>query len=68
MQYFVTSEDLQWFEHWKKRSVLPGQHPETSCGSTNGPDELAFYAKVAFDIVSSLRLEGLRASTGPTTT
>jgi glycyl-tRNA synthetase len=55
MQYFVhPSEDETWFEYWKQRRIdyynKMGILPERLRFKEHGPDELAHYAKAAFDI------------------
>jgi glycyl-tRNA synthetase len=55
MQFFVhPSEDAKWFEHWKEKrfqSYLDlGVRASKLRFHQHGPDELAHYAKVAFDI------------------
>ena len=55
MQYFVKpGEDEEWFEHWKQMRMdyykRLGIRPEYLRFSEHGPDELAHYAKKAFDI------------------
>ncbi len=55
MQYFVhPSEDMKWFEHWKEKRFQYyldlGVRKAKLRFHQHGPDELAFYAKVAFDI------------------
>ncbi len=56
MQFFVhPSEDEKWFEYWKERA-LRSTTRSWACGRAklrfhqHGPDELAHYAKIAFDI------------------
>jgi glycyl-tRNA synthetase len=55
MQFFVhPSEDAKWFEHWKEKrfqSYLDlGVRASKLRFHQHGPDELAHYAKLAFDI------------------
>jgi glycyl-tRNA synthetase len=55
MQFFVKpGEDNEWFEYWKKARMAfydkLGIHPDKLRFHQHGPDELAFYAKKAFDI------------------
>ena len=55
MQYFVhPSEDEKWFDYWKKRRLdyyeKMGIRPDRLRYKEHGPDELAHYAKAAFDI------------------
>jgi glycyl-tRNA synthetase len=55
MQYFVhPSEDEKWFEYWKQQRIQYynklGIRPERLRFQEHGPDELAHYAKAAFDI------------------
>ncbi|TVR88574.1 MAG: glycine--tRNA ligase [Spirochaetaceae bacterium] len=55
MQYFVhPSEDEKWFEFWKEQRMSYysklGIRPERLRFQEHGPDELAHYAKVAYDI------------------
>ena len=55
MQYFVhPSEDMKWFEHWKERRFQYyldlGVRKSKLRFHQHGPDELAHYAKLAFDI------------------
>ena len=55
MQYFVhPSEDEKWFETWKAERMgyykALGIRPERLRFKEHGPDELAHYAKAAFDI------------------
>ncbi len=55
MQYFIhPSEDAKWFEHWKEKRLAfyhsLGIRPSKLRFHQHGPDELAHYAKVAFDI------------------
>jgi len=55
MQYFVTpSEDSRWFEHWKEQRMQYyeklGIQSDKLRFEEHGPDELAHYAKAAFDI------------------
>ncbi len=55
MQYFIhPSEDEKWFEHWKeKRFESYEKMGIRSCKMRfrrHGPEELAHYAKIAFDI------------------
>ena len=55
MQYFVhPSEDTQWFEHWKERRFQYyldlGIDPDNLRFHQHGPDELAHYARDAYDI------------------
>jgi glycyl-tRNA synthetase len=48
------SEDEKWFEYWKKRRLdyyeKMGIRPDRLRYKEHGPDELAHYAKAAFDI------------------
>ncbi|MFP4485240.1 MAG: glycine--tRNA ligase, partial [Spirochaetaceae bacterium] len=55
MQYFVhPTEDEKWFEYWKQRRLESykemGILPDRLRFKEHGPDELAHYAKAAFDI------------------
>ncbi len=55
MQYFIKpSEDEKWFEHWKAARMdyykRLGVRTEKLRFHQHGPDELAHYAKIAFDI------------------
>ncbi len=55
MQYFVhPSEDEKWFEYWKEQRwqwyLDLGINKNKLRWHQHGPDELAHYAKVAFDI------------------
>ncbi len=55
MQFFVKpDEDGRWFEHWKSERMAYyaklGVRPEKLRFRQHGADELAFYAKIAFDI------------------
>ncbi|MEX2608511.1 MAG: glycine--tRNA ligase [Gemmatimonadota bacterium] len=55
MQYFVEpGTDEEWFEYWKARRMewvtSLGIRPEKLRFHEHGPDELAHYAKAAFDI------------------
>ena len=55
MQYFVhPSEDEKWFEFWKEQRMSYysklGIRPERLRFQQHGPDELAHYAKDAYDI------------------
>ncbi len=55
MQYFVhPSEDEKWFETWKAERMAYykalGIRPDRLRFKEHGPDELAHYAKAAFDI------------------
>ncbi|HSJ15356.1 MAG TPA: glycine--tRNA ligase [Longimicrobiales bacterium] len=55
MQFFVEpGTDDEWFEHWKARRMEwvqgLGIRPEKLRFHEHGPDELAHYAKKAFDI------------------
>jgi glycyl-tRNA synthetase len=55
MQYFVhPSEDEKWFEYWKKERMewyrRLGLKKEKLRFNEHGPDELAHYAKTAFDV------------------
>jgi len=55
MQYFVhPSEDEKWFEYWKEQRwafyLELGIRPEKLRWQEHGPDELAHYAKAAYDI------------------
>ena len=55
MQFFVhPSEDMKWFEHWKERRFQYyldlGVRKSKLRFHQHGPDELAHYAKLAFDI------------------
>ncbi len=55
MQYFVEpGTDAEWFETWKQRRMEwvrgLGVSPERLRFNEHGPDELAHYAKTAFDI------------------
>jgi glycyl-tRNA synthetase len=55
MQYFVhPSEDEKWFEYWREQRwqwyTELGINLEKLRWSKHGPDELAHYAKAAFDI------------------
>ncbi len=55
MQYFVhPSEDQKWFDFWREQRMdyykRMGVRPEKLRWREHGPDELAHYAKAAFDI------------------
>ena len=55
MQFFVKpGEDEKWFEYWRQRRMEwlteLGLQPERLRFHQHGPDELAHYAKVAYDI------------------
>jgi glycyl-tRNA synthetase len=55
MQFFVhPSEDAKWFEHWKEKRFQfyldLGVRASKLRFHQHGPDELAHYAKLAFDI------------------
>ena len=55
MQYFVKpGEDSEWFERWRAERMAwhhsIGIRPEKLRWHAHGPDELAHYAKAAFDI------------------
>ncbi len=55
MQFFVKpGEDDKWFEYWKEQRIQwfkdLGMTPEKLRFNEHGPDELAHYAKTAFDI------------------
>lgn len=55
MQYFVKpGTDEEWFEYWKDERMkwyhLLGLRPEKLRMHEHGPDELAHYARAAFDI------------------
>jgi glycyl-tRNA synthetase len=55
MQYFVhPSEDMKWFEYWKEKRMeyyyKLGIRKSKLRFHEHGPDELAHYAKKAFDI------------------
>jgi len=55
MQFFIKpDEDDRWFEFWKKERLAYyaklGIRPERLRFHEHGPNELAFYAKKAFDI------------------
>ncbi len=55
MQYFVhPSEDMKWFEYWKEKRIeyyyKLGIRKSKLRFHEHGPDELAHYAKKAFDI------------------
>jgi glycyl-tRNA synthetase len=55
MQYFVKpGEDEKWFTYWKEQRIHwftdLGMKPERLRFKEHGPDELAHYAKAAFDI------------------
>ena len=55
MQFFVhPSEDEKWFEYWKNERIKYyeklGVRPDKLRFHQHGPDELAHYAKDAFDI------------------
>ncbi|MFP4429870.1 MAG: glycine--tRNA ligase [Spirochaetaceae bacterium] len=55
MQYFVhPSEDQKWFDFWREQRIdyykRMGVRPEKLRWREHGPDELAHYAKAAFDI------------------
>jgi len=55
MQFFVEpGTDEEWFEHWKAARMEfhrgLGLNPEKLRFHAHGPDELAHYAKAAFDI------------------
>ena len=55
MQYFVKpGEDESWFDYWKEQRMAfyhkMGINPESLRWHKHGDDELAFYAKDAYDI------------------
>ena len=55
MQFFIKpSEDAEWFERWKAERMAYygrlGVRPSKLRFHQHGPDELAHYAKLAFDI------------------
>lgn len=55
MQYFVKpGDDDSWFEYWKEQRIRYydsiGIRPDRLRFKPHGPDELAHYAKAAFDI------------------
>ena len=55
MQFFVNpADDQKWFEHWKERRfnyyTELGIRKDKLRFHQHGPDELAHYAKIAFDI------------------
>ena len=55
MQYFVKpGEDEKWFDYWKQTRMewykRLGLNPEKLRFHEHGPDELAHYAKAAFDV------------------
>lgn len=55
MQFFVKpGEDEKWFEHWREERwnfyLSLGVKPESLRWHRHGPDELAHYAKDAYDI------------------
>lgn len=55
MQYFIhPDEDDEWFEYWKEKRLewveSLGIRPEKLRFNEHSPDELAHYAKTAFDI------------------
>ena len=55
MQFFVKpGDDEKWFDHWKAERMSYyaklGVRPDKLRFHQHGPDELAFYAKIAFDI------------------
>ena len=55
MQYFIhPSEDEKWFEYWKQKRMdwyaRLGLKKEKLRFNEHGPDELAHYAKAAFDV------------------
>lgn len=55
MQYFVKpGSDDEWFEHWKKTRLdfmtRIGLRPEKLRFKEHGPNQLAHYAKAAFDV------------------
>jgi glycyl-tRNA synthetase len=56
MQYFVTpGEDTKWFEYWKRERFnffieQVGLTKDKLRWAEHGPDELAHYAKAAFDV------------------
>ncbi len=55
MQYFVKpGEDEKWFDYWKEQRIRyydsVGIRPDRLRFKPHGPDELAHYAKAAFDI------------------
>ncbi len=55
MQYFVhPSEDQKWFDFWREQRMdyykRLGVRPEKLRWREHGPDELAHYAKAAFDV------------------
>lgn len=55
MQYFVhPSEDEKWFDYWRQERIdyyrRLGIRPDRLRWKEHGPDELAHYAKTAFDV------------------
>ncbi|MCK4631937.1 MAG: glycine--tRNA ligase [candidate division Zixibacteria bacterium] len=55
MQFFIhPSEDEKWFEHWREQRwnwyMELGINPEKLRWHEHGPDELAHYAKAAYDV------------------
>jgi glycyl-tRNA synthetase len=56
MQYFVKpNTDMEWFEKWRQARMayyprVLGIRPENLRWHQHGPDELAHYAKIAYDI------------------
>ncbi len=55
MQYFVhPSEDEKWFDYWRQQRIdyyrRLGIRPDRLRWKEHGPDELAHYAKTAFDV------------------
>ncbi|MBN2510942.1 MAG: glycine--tRNA ligase [Spirochaetales bacterium] len=73
MQFFVKpGSDDEWFEYWKKERISyyekMGINPEKLRFKQHGPDELAHYAKAAFDIeflfpMGWQELEGIHSRT-----
>jgi glycyl-tRNA synthetase len=56
MQFFVKpGTDMDWFEKWRQERIayyprVLGIRPDRLRWHQHGPDELAFYAKIAYDI------------------
>ncbi len=55
MQFFIhPSEDEKWFEHWREQRwnwyMELGINPDKLRWHEHGPDELAHYAKAAYDV------------------
>ncbi len=73
MQYFVhPSEDQKWFDFWREARMdyykRMGVRPEKLRWREHGPDELAHYAKAAFDIEYEFPFGWKELITGPTST